>query len=70
MVAGGGGNRDSSRFRQHLQPIGDVHRIAVDVVTLNDDIAQIDADAEIKPPFWLRENVHLRLLLLDFDRAA
>nr|WP_246805512.1 hypothetical protein [Mesorhizobium mediterraneum] len=46
------------------------HRIAVDVVTLNDDIAQIDADAEIKPPFWLRENVHLRLLLLDFDRAA
>ena len=70
MVVGSAGNRDSSGFGQSLQPISDVHPIAVDVFTLHDDVTEIDANAEIKPPFWRQESVPFRLLLLDFDRTA
>jgi hypothetical protein len=52
------------------QSIGNVHRITVNIVTLNEDVAEVEADPEIKPLFWRNEFVVLRLLLLDFDGAA
>ena len=40
-----------------LQPRGNVHAVAVDVAVLDDDVAEIDADAEADAP-------HLRLVRL------
>ena len=70
LVASGSRNGDSSRFRQPLQSICNVHHITVNIVTLNENVAEVDANAEIKPPFWRDEFVDLRFLLLDFYGAA
>ena len=40
------GDADAARLGQRLQPRGDVDAVAVDVVALDDDVAEIDADAE------------------------
>jgi hypothetical protein len=37
---------DAARRRQRLQPRRDVDAVAVDVVTIRDHVAQIDADPE------------------------
>ena len=40
------GNADAAGLGQRFQPRGNVDAIAVDVVALNDDIAEIDADPQ------------------------
>ena len=70
MVVGGAGDGDAARLGQRLHAVGDVDAVAVDVVALDDDVAEIDADAEIEPLLGRHGGVALRLLLLHLDGAA
>ena len=54
---------DAVRFADALQPGGDIDAIAVDVVAIDDDVAEIDADPE-RDPRVLGEG-----LTLDGDRT-
>ena len=40
------GNRNAARLRQRLQPCRDIDAIAQDVVALDDNVAEVDTDAE------------------------
>jgi hypothetical protein len=63
-------NADLAAFDQTLEPSGDVHAVAKNIVVLDHNIADIDADPEAPPaPFRL---AFIRLLerRLDLDRAA
>ena len=45
LIAHHARERDAARRRQRLQPRGHVDAVAVDIVALDDDFAEIDADA-------------------------
>ena len=47
MVANGARDADTPRFGQAFQPRSHVDAIAVDVVALNDDVAEVDTDAKL-----------------------
>src|SRR5713101_4686168 len=51
LVAHDPRDADPARLGQRLQPRRNVDAIAVDVVILADDVAEIDADAELDSPF-------------------
>ena len=63
------GNADARGRRQCLQARGDIDAIAENVVTLDDDVADVDADA-IADALTLRQvRLALRHGALDLDRA-
>ena len=47
LIAHRRGDADAARLGQRLEPRRDVHAVAEDVVVLDDDVAEIDADAEL-----------------------
>ena len=61
---------DAARLRQHLDAFGQVDAIAEDVVTrlVDDDLAEMDADAEHQPLVLVDRLVEPRHALLDLDR--
>ena len=59
MIIGAAGDDDAAGIGKALQPIGDVHAVAVHVVPLGNHVAEIDADAE--PEQLVRGNVGVRL---------
>ena len=70
MVVGRAGDDDAARPRQRLQAVGDVDAVAVDVVALDDHVAEIDGDAELQPLVGRRAGVQLAFRALDVDGAA
>ena len=52
LLARRSGNADSAGFRQRFEPSRDVHAVAVDVIAFDDDVADIDADAENDAAFF------------------
>ena len=69
-VAHGAGDVNAARLRHRLQPRRDVHTVAVDVVGVADDVADIDADAELDPSLRRHRLVPLGHAALHIDRAA
>ena len=61
---------DAARPRQPLQPRRHVDAIAIEIVAIDDDVAEIDADAELDVPVLGNPGVALRHAALNFDRAA
>lgn len=57
------GDEDAARLGHLFEARGDVHAIAVDVVTLDDDVAEIDADTQPYLAVFVRQG------LLDCNRA-
>ena len=49
LVAYNLADTDSSRVRQLLNPCGDIDTIPEDVVTFDDDVADVDADTKVDP---------------------
>ena len=49
LVVNGAGHIELARCAQRLEPGRDIHAVAVDVVALDNDVADIDADAELDP---------------------
>ena len=52
VVEGRAGDTDPAGLGNGLQPRGDVDAVAVKVVALDDDVAEIDADAELDALGW------------------
>ena len=55
---------------QPFQPRRDIDAVAIDVVAVDDDIADIDADAEIDAAAGRNARIPVGHALLPFDRAA
>ena len=49
LVAHRGRNVDAARLGERLQPGGDIDAVAQQIVALDDDIAEVDTDAEAQP---------------------
>ena len=61
---------DPARLGQAFQPRRDIDAVAIDVVALDDDVAEIDADAELDARCPPARRVALGHLALHVDRAA
>ena len=61
---------DAAGPRQPFEPRRHVDAVAIEIVALDDDVAEIDADAELDVPVFGNPGVALRHAALDFDRAA
>ena len=61
---------DAARPRQALEPRRHVDAVAIEIVAIDDDVAEIDADAELDVPVLGNPGVALRHAALDFDRTA
>jgi hypothetical protein len=70
VVAHGARNADAAGFGQRLEPRRDVDAIAVDIVAVDDDVAEIDPDAEIDAAILAQAGVALGHAALNFDGAA
>ena len=61
---------DTARVRQSFQTSGHVHAVAENVAILDDDVADIDADAELDPAVRRHFRIALGHSALDVDGAA
>ena len=64
------GHADAAGLGQRLQPRCHIHTITPHIVVVDDDVAEIDADAEHDPLLRRDTGVAHRHPALDFDRAA
>jgi hypothetical protein len=64
------GNADATRFGDPFQPRGDVDAIAEDVVVVDDDIANVNADPEFDTLVQRHPGFLLGHAGLNFDGAA
>ena len=70
LIAHDPADADPARIGQRLQPRGDIDAIAEDVVAVDDDVADIDADAKVESLIGCNACVALRHAALHVDRAA
>ena len=61
---------DPARLGERFQPRRDIDAVAVDVAVLDDDVARIDADAELDALVLRGRGVARRHALLHRDRAG
>ena len=69
-LPGRGRRRRCRRVPRALQPRRHVHPVAIDVAALDDDVADIDADAKRDPLLWIDLCVASRHPALDLDGAT
>ena len=69
-IAHGARDEDRARFGDALQPRRNVDPVSVDVVAFDDDVAQVDADAELDAAVFGRGAVAVGHAGLDRDGAA
>ena len=70
LLIGVVGNADRAGAGQRLHPGGDIDSVTVDVALVDDDVTDIDADAELDPAIFGNGGVALRHGALDFHGAA
>ena len=63
-------NADPARFREALETGRHIHAVAEDVAAVDDDIADIDANAELDPPLLRHVGIPLEHAALDLDGTA
>ena len=70
LIRGRAGNIDAARFGQCLDAGGDVHAVAIDVIAVDDDITDIDADPELDGVVFGAARIEFAKLFLDLDRTG
>ena len=70
LLVGVVGNADCTRASQRLHAGGDVDAVAVDIALVDDDVTDIDADAELDPAIFGNGGVALGHAALDFHGAT
>lgn len=70
MVAHRRRDRDAAGFRHGLRPCGDIDAVAEDIVVLDDDVAEVDADAKADAPVFRHIVIVPRRAALDVDGAG
>jgi hypothetical protein len=63
------GNADAADFGESFKARSDIHAVAVDIVGIGYDVAEMDADAEPHAPRLGLTAIALRHFALDFRRA-
>ena len=63
-------NENAPRFGESLQACRDVDAVAIDIVAVADDVADIDADAELNAALRRHLGIALGHASLHVDRAA
>ena len=61
---------DAAGVRQRLDPGGDIHAVTIDVVAIDDNVTDIDADPKLYPTVFGAARIPFADLLLDLDRAG
>jgi hypothetical protein len=64
------GNAHAARFGDSLKARGDIDPIAENIVFIEDDVADVNADAKIDPEFRRHINILSSHLSLDFHPAT
>ena len=64
------GDEHSAGIGQGFDPRSDIYAVAVEIVALDDHVAEIDADAEFDTPFSGNVSVALCHVALHLDRTA
>ena len=64
------GDADAARFGDSLKARGDIDPIAENIVVIEDDVADVNADAKFDPEFRRYVNILSSHLSLDFDPAT
>ena len=70
LLVGVVGKTDAAGCGERLQPRGDVDAVAEDVALVDDDVADIDADAELDATIFRNGSAALRHAALHLHRAA
>jgi hypothetical protein len=70
VVADRARDADAARFGQPIQPRGDIDAVAVDVIAIDNHVAEIDADAEDDALILGDTRIAVDHRPLDFGRAA
>ena len=70
LVVGRSGDADAARIGQFLQARRHVHPVAVDVAVIEDDVADIDADAVAELPVFRNGGIVVAERKLHLDRKA
>lgn len=70
LVADGARHADATRLRKLFQPGRDVDTIAEDIAVLENDVAKVDADAELDALFLRHALIAGRHVSLDLDGAG
>ena len=70
VIENSAGNAYAAGLGQPLETRGDVHAVAIDVVALDDDVAEVDADAQLNAPVFGHIGVAFAHRRLDVDRAT
>jgi hypothetical protein len=69
VVMRGPGDQDGTRFGDAFEPRGDVDAVAIEITAFDNDVTQIDADAQHDPPLLRLIAVCGGHALLELDRA-
>lgn len=64
------GNTDSTRLRDSLQPCGEVDAVAKDIGVIDDNVADVNADAEFDPRVLRHAAILCGHAAQDLHRAA
>ena len=64
------GHTDTARFGDTLETRGDIHTVAKDVVIIDDDVTNVNADAKFDPSDLRRGSILLRHPGLHFNGTA
>ena len=64
------GNADAAGFRNPFEPRGDVDAVAKDIVVVDNDVADVDADAKLYPPVLWGVGIVLGHVALDFQSTS
>jgi hypothetical protein len=70
LIAHDPADADPARLSQGLKPGRDVDAVAVDVVVIDDDVAEVEPNSKFDAPLRRHLDIPLRHAALDFDRAA
>src|SRR4029453_3457243 len=70
LIAHHATDADSSRLGQRLQPRGDGDSVAKDVVAINNDVANVDADTKVDPLFGGHTGIAFGHAPLNIDGAS
>ena len=70
LLVGVARDADAARVAQGLQSGGDVHAVAEDIAAVDDNVADVDADAKDDPPVHVDARVEREHRALDRHRAA
>src|SRR4029077_9587485 len=70
LVTNRAGNANAAGLRQCLQPCSDVDAVTIDVVAIDNDVAEIDADPKCDAFGLRRLGIAVDHSSLDLDRTA